>query len=78
MQQVEIRVHEHLDEHWSDWFDGLRIAHRDRDGTVLSGAVVDQAALYALLTKLRDAGLTLASISCGELEGRSADGSSGG
>jgi hypothetical protein len=78
VQQVEIRVHEHLDEYWSDWFDGLRIAHRDRDGTVLSGAVVDQAALYALLTKLRDAGLTLASISCGELEGRSADGSSGG
>jgi len=78
VQQVEIRVHEHLDEYWSDWFDGVRIAHRDRDGTVLSGAVVDQAALYALLTKLRDAGLTLASVSCGELEAESSDGSSGG
>jgi len=65
---VEIRVTEHLDDHWSSWFDGLRITRRDGQGTVLAGAVVDQAALYALLTKLRDAGMTLAAVSCGEDE----------
>ena len=49
-------------EHWSAWFAGLKIAHTDQDETVLSGAVVDQAALYGVLSMLRDLGLPLLSV----------------
>ena len=62
MQNVEIRVKGRIDEHWSDWFDDLTITHTDQDETILSGTVVDQAALYGLLAKLRDLGLPLLSV----------------
>ena len=48
MQNVEIRVKGRIDEHWSDWFEGLMITHTDEDETILSGTVVDQAALYGI------------------------------
>jgi hypothetical protein len=58
-----IRVNDHLDPSWSAWFDDLFIWH-DADGTTtLSGPVVDQAALYGLLGRARDLGLTLLSVS---------------
>lgn len=48
-----------LDENWSVWFDGLAITH-DADGnTTLEGVVRDQTALYGLIGKVRDLGLTL-------------------
>ena len=59
MQHVEIRVKGRIDEHWSDWFEGLTITHTDQEETILSGTVVDQAALYGLLARLRDLGLPL-------------------
>ena len=62
MQQVEIRVKGCIDERWSEWLDGLRIAHIGQDETVLSGEVVDQAALYGLIAKLRDLGLPLVAV----------------
>jgi hypothetical protein len=62
MQQVEIRVRGRLDERWSEWFDNLTITHTDQDETVLTGLIVDQAALYGLMTKLRDLGLPLLSV----------------
>jgi len=62
MQNIEIRVKGQIDEHWSDWFDDLTITHTDQDETILSGTVVDQAALYGLLAKLRDLGLPLLSV----------------
>jgi hypothetical protein len=68
MLQVEIRVKGQIDEHWSDWFDGLMIRHTEQNETVLMGSVVDQAALYGLLTRLRDFGLTLLSVNCAEAE----------
>jgi hypothetical protein len=61
MQHVEIRVRGRIDEHWSEWFEGLTITHTDQDETVLTGAVADQAALYGLLAKVRDLGLSLLS-----------------
>jgi hypothetical protein len=61
MQHVEIRVKGRIDEHWSDWFEGLTITHTDQDETVLTGEVVDQAALYGLLAKLGTLGLPLLS-----------------
>jgi hypothetical protein len=62
MRQVEIRVKGCIDERWSEWLDGLRIAHSDQDETVLSGEVVDQAALYGLIAKVRDLGLPLLAV----------------
>ncbi len=57
-----IRVKGHLDPAWSAWFDGLCVTH-DADGdTTLAGPVIDQAALYSLLKKARDLGLTLLAV----------------
>jgi hypothetical protein len=68
MQSVEIRVKEQIDEHWSDWFEDLIIRHTDQDETILSRIVVDQAALYGLLAKLRNLGLSLVSVNSVEGE----------
>ena len=62
MQQVEIRVKGQIDQHWSNWFEGLTIIHTDQGETVLTGTVVDEAAMYGLLSKLRDLGLQLLSV----------------
>lgn len=59
--QVEVRIKGIIAEEWSEWFEGLAITHAD-DETVLCGVVVDQAALYGLLAKLRDLGLSLVSV----------------
>ena len=67
MQNVEIRVKGQLDEHWSDWFEGLTITHTDQNETVLTGPVVDQAALHGLLAKLRDLGLPIVSVNLSEV-----------
>ena len=57
----EIRLKGHLDSRWAGWFDGLTT--NENDGTTLiQGSVVDQAALYGLLQKLRDMGLPLVSV----------------
>ena len=64
MPQVEIRVKGRIDEHWSDWLEGLTITHIERNETILTGPIVDQSALYGLLTKLRDLGLPLLIVHC--------------
>ena len=57
-----IRVKGHLDTFWQAWFENLSITH-ERDGTtLLSGPIRDQAALYGILCKMRDLGLTLLSL----------------
>ena len=65
MQPVEIRLKEHLDQHWAEWLDGFTICHTDQDETILTGSVPDQAALYGLMVKLRNLGVKLVSISFG-------------
>ena len=58
----QITVKEHLDDGWSTWFDGLAITH-DADGmSTLAGEVRDQSALYGLIDKARDLGLTLLAV----------------
>jgi hypothetical protein len=58
----EIRIKGHLGARWADWFDGLTLTH-DSDGTtLLSGSVVDQAALHGVLGKVRDLGLPLIAV----------------
>jgi hypothetical protein len=58
----EITVKGHLDIDWSEWFDGLTIAHNDSDETMLSGQIRDEAVFYGLLAKVRDMGLCLISV----------------
>jgi hypothetical protein len=65
----EIRIKGHLGRHWSAWLDGLAITLEDNGETVLSGSVVDQAALHGLLRRVRDAGLPLLSVLCGNAPG---------
>ena len=57
-----ITVKEHLDDSWSTWFDGLTITHAADGATTLAGMVRDQSALYGLIDKARDLGLTLVAV----------------
>jgi hypothetical protein len=60
--RYEIRVQGHLAPRWAASFDGLTLTHDDDGTTVISGLVEDQAALHALLRKVRDIGLPLVSV----------------
>jgi hypothetical protein len=57
--RYRIRIRGHLDPAWSTWFDSLTVAHADDGTTELAGSLVDQAALFGLLARLRDLGATL-------------------
>ena len=58
----QITVKEYLEDSWSAWFDGLTITHGSDGTTTLTGVVRDQTALYGLMAKLRDLGLTLMAV----------------
>jgi hypothetical protein len=58
----QIRVQSHLGSDWTDWFEGLTITLEDNGDTLLTGPVVDQAALHGLLKKVRDLGTPLVSV----------------
>lgn len=60
--EYRIRVKGHLEGPWTDWFGGLAVTLEANGDTVLSGHVVDQAALHGVLRKVRDLGLTLVSV----------------
>ncbi len=55
----QIKVEGHLDSQWSDWFDNLTITPSEDGTTLLTGPVVDDAALHGLLKKVRDSGMRL-------------------
>ncbi len=59
----QIRVQGHLSSQWTDWFGGLKIENQPNGEAMLSGRLPDQAALYGILNQIRDAGLTLISLS---------------
>ena len=63
LQCYEIRLKGHLDDKWSEWFEGLTITLEEDGNTLLTGPLVDQAALHGLLKKVRDLGLPLVSVS---------------
>jgi hypothetical protein len=62
VERYVVRIRGHLDPGWSTWFDNLTISHEDDGTTTLTGPLVDQAALYGLLGRLRDLGATLLSV----------------
>jgi NADPH:quinone reductase-like Zn-dependent oxidoreductase len=67
----QIRLKGHLGRQWTDWFDGLTITLEDNGDTLLTGPVIDQAALQGLLKKVRDLGIPLLSVN--RVEPRQAD-----
>jgi hypothetical protein len=62
----QIKIQGHLGAQWTDWFDGMTITQQDNDETLLVGPVMDQAALYGLLKKVRDLGMPLLAVNCME------------
>ena len=59
----EIRVEKELDVRWAEWFGGLGIEYNaNGDETILRGVMVDQCALFGVLGKVRDLGLTLVAV----------------
>lgn len=58
----QIRVKNHLDSSWTDWFEGMTVTLEENGDTLLIGPVADQAALYGLLKKVRDLGMPLVSV----------------
>ena len=61
-ERYEICIKGHLDDKWAGWFEGLTITREDNGETLLTGPVVDQAALHGLLRKVRDLGMPLLSV----------------
>jgi len=58
----QIRIKGHLGQQWADWFEGLAITLEENGDTLLTGPVVDDAALHGLLKKVRDLGMPLLSV----------------
>ena len=58
----EIRLKGHLNDKWAEWFEGLTITLEDNGDTLLTGPVIDQAALQGFLKKVRDLGMPLVSV----------------
>jgi hypothetical protein len=60
--RYQIQVRGTLDPRWSAWFDQLAITHDGEGNTLLAGLISDQAALYGLINRLRDLGMTLLAV----------------
>ena len=58
----QIRITGHLGAEWTDWFEGMTITLEEDGDTLLTGPVVDQAALHGIFKKMRDLGMPLVSV----------------
>jgi hypothetical protein len=77
MSIYKIRVKGHLDPCWSEWFDGLRITNEPNGEALLSGYIVDQAALHGVLAKVRDLILQLISVTSVQTDHQEGSGNRG-
>ncbi len=57
-----VRVAEHLDERRVKWFGDLEMVYTENGETILRGVMADQPALFGVLGRIRDLGLTLISV----------------
>jgi hypothetical protein len=58
----EIRLEGHLADRWSEWFEGLAVCKHPNSETILRGALIDQSALFGVLTRIHDLNLVLVSV----------------
>ncbi len=58
----QIRIKGHLGPQWTEWFEGMAVTREENGDTLLTGPVIDQAALHGLIKKVRDLGLPLLSV----------------
>jgi hypothetical protein len=73
----QIRIQGHLGPQWAGWLEGLTITLDDNGDTLLTGPVVDQAALHGLLKRVRDLGMPLVlviRVEAGHADASDADG----
>jgi len=63
-EYYEIKIKGYLDQSWSKRFAGMKLTHLEGERTLLSGIMIDQAALHGLLERIRDLNLTLISVTC--------------
>jgi hypothetical protein len=61
-ETYQILVGGHLDDRWADWLGGLSIQRQEDGTTLLTGSLVDQAALHGVLARIRDLALPLLSV----------------
>jgi hypothetical protein len=62
----QFRIKGHLTGQWTDWFEGLTITLEEDGNTLLTGPLIDQAALHGILKKVRDLGMPLLSVNSAE------------
>ena len=77
MSVYQIRVKEHLDPRWSEWFDGLQVTNESNGEALLSGSIEDQAALHGVLAKVRDLNLQLISVTSVDTDRQESSGDRG-
>jgi hypothetical protein len=61
-ESYEIKIQEHLDTKWSEWFYGMTITHEGDGATTLCGPLLDQTVLHSVLDRIRDMNLQLISV----------------
>jgi hypothetical protein len=60
----EIRVRDHLETYWFEWFEGWSVTNLENGEVLLKSEQVDQSKLHGTLNKIRDLNLTLLSVTC--------------
>jgi hypothetical protein len=58
----EIRVRDHLEEHWIAFFEGWSLRNTENGEVLLTNPNIDQAGLHGVLNRIRDLNLTLISV----------------